>query len=124
MRAFYARLLAVLGEPVLHEGTFVPLEVRPAGEGDRSYDSLVAFAWREADEEGAPRLVVVVNLSREPAWARIPLAAAGFVPGAAYRLLDRLDGAAYPRPGEELCGPGLLVALRPRQSHLFVILGA
>ena len=124
VRAFYARLLAVLGEPVLHEGTFVPLEVRPAGEGDRSYDSLVAFAWREADEEGAPRLVVVVNLSREPAWARIPLAAAGFVPGAAYRLLDRLDGAAYPRPGEELCGPGLLVALRPRQSHLFVVLGA
>jgi hypothetical protein len=64
---------------------------------------------------------VVVNLRAQPAWARIPLAAAGFEAGATYRLLDRLDGAFYRRAGDELAGPGLFVALRPRQGHLFTV---
>jgi hypothetical protein len=120
VRAFYARVLAVLRDPTLHHGTFVPLEVRPAGEGDRTHDGLVAFAWRE-DEASGPRLVVVVNLRPEPAWARIPLGVAGFEGGRTYRLLDRLDGATYRRAGDELTGPGLYVALRPRQSHVFAV---
>ncbi|PYQ54596.1 MAG: alpha-amylase [Acidobacteria bacterium] len=124
VRAFYARVLAVLRDPVLHDGTFVPLDVRPAGEGDPTWDNLVAFAWREDGEAGRPRTLVVVNLRPQPSWARIPLGAAGFVPGASYRLLDRLDGAAYARKGDELCGPGLFVALAPRQSHLFSVQGA
>ncbi len=121
VRAFYGRVLAVLRDPVLRHGAFVPLEVRPSGEGDRSFDGLVAFAWREEGAEGGPGLVVVVNLRGEPAWARIPLRPAGFEPGREYRLVDRLDGSAYTRHGDEVAGPGLFVALRPHQSHLFTV---
>ncbi len=121
VRALYVRVLAVLRDPVLREGTFVPLDVRPAGEGDRTWDNLVAFAWRGDGEQGRPRVVVVVNLRPQASRARIPLGPAGFAPDTAYRLLDRLDGAAYARKGGELCDPGLLVALAPRQSHLFSV---
>ena len=81
----------------------------------------MAFGWREDEADGAPCLAVVVNLRPQPAWARIPLGPLGFEPGRTYRLLDRMDGASYWRPGDEICGPGLFVALRPRQSHLFTI---
>ena len=119
-RAFYARVLAVLRDPTLRHGTFVPLPVHPSGETDRTGDAVVAFAWRP-DGPGAPCVLVVVNLRAQPAWARIPLGAAGFEAGASYRLLDRLDGASYRRAGDDLAGPGLFVALRPRQGHLFTV---
>jgi hypothetical protein len=51
----------------------------------------------------------------------VPLAALGFEAGRDYRLLDRMDGASYRRGGDELRDPGLFVALRPRQSHLFTV---
>jgi hypothetical protein len=121
VRAFYARVLAVLRDPTLHHGEFVPLEVRSSGEGDRSFDGLVAFGWREEGPDGGPCLVVVVNLRAEPAWARVPLAAVGFEAGRNYRLLDRMDGATYRRTGDEVRDSGLFVALRPRQSHLFTV---
>jgi len=121
VRAFYARVLAVLRDPTLHHGEFVPLDVRSSGEGDRSFDGLVAFGWREEGPDGGPCLVVVVNLRGEPAWARVPLAAVGFEAGRNYRLLDRMDGATYRRAGDEVRDPGLFVALRPRQSHLFTV---
>jgi len=121
VRAFYARVLATLRDPTLRHGTFVPLEVRPAGEGDRTWDSLVAFAWREEGAEGRPCLVVIVNLRPEPAWARVPLGPAGFEPGRAYRLVDRLDGAVYARAGGEACEQGLFVGLRARQSHVLTV---
>jgi Alpha amylase, catalytic domain len=121
VRAFYARVLAVLRDPNLHYGTFVPLEVRSAGESDATYGGVVAFAWREEGAFGGPCLVVIVNLRPAAAWARVPLAPAGFAPGHRYHLVDRLDGAFYEREGDEICGPGLFVALRPRQSHVFTI---
>jgi hypothetical protein len=121
VRAFYARLLVVLRDPTLHDGRFVPLDVWPSAEGERTHEGLVAFAWREDGADGSPCLVVIVNLRPEPAWARVPLGLAGFEPGRTYRLLDRLDGATYRRTGDEVCGPGLFVALRSRQSHLFTV---
>jgi hypothetical protein len=123
VRAFYRRVLSVLRDPVLREGMFVALDVRAAGPGDATHEGVVAFAWREDGGAGRPRAVVVVNLRPQSAWARIPLAAAGFVSGRRYRLLDHLDGAEYLREGEELSGPGLFVGLRPRQSHLLTVHG-
>jgi hypothetical protein len=81
----------------------------------------VAFGWREEAPDGGPCLVVVVNLRPQQAWARVPLAALGFEAGRNYRFLDRMDGASYRRGGDELRDPGLFVALRPRQSHLFTV---
>ena len=121
VRAFYARVLAVLRDPTLHHGRYVPLEARSSGDGDRTCDGLVAFGWREEGPEGGPCVVGVVNLRPEPAWARVPLGPAGFAAGRSYRLLDRMDGASYRRAGDELCEPGLFVSLRARQSHLFTV---
>ena len=121
VRAIYAQVLVVLRDPTLHDGRFVLLDVWPPGEGDRTHDGLVAFAWRGDGPDGGPCLVVIVNLRPEPASARVPLRPAGFEAGHTYRLLDRLDGATYRRTGDEVCGPGLFVALRSRQSHLFTV---
>jgi hypothetical protein len=32
-----------------------------------------------------------------------------------------MDGASYRRTGDEVRDPGLFVALRPRQSHVFTV---
>ena len=74
---------------------FVPLDVRPAAESDRTWDDVVAFAWREDEADGAPCLVVVVNLR------------------AAARL-----GAHSARPRGLRGRPHLPPARSPRRRHL------
>jgi glycosidase len=116
---FYRRLLAILREPAFADGTFVPIAPRPAGPGDDSHESLVAF-FRQAmagpDEEVG--WLVVANLGRDASYSRIPL------PGPLgatrdYVFEDRLNEARYVRPGAELTEPGLFVALDAGAAHVF-----
>ena len=65
---------------------------------------------------------MIANLGPGFAMARVPLAAAGFVPTSRYRFRDRLDGARYVRDGQELTDSGLFVRLAPHQSHVLEVL--
>ena len=58
--------LAVLRDPTSITACSLPLDPRSSGEGDRTYDGLVAFGWREDAPDGGPCLVVVVNLQPQP----------------------------------------------------------
>jgi glycosidase len=113
--AFYTRLLGFLQLPALREGAGQLVEVRPSGPDDHSHLHLVALEW-QPDGEG-PMGLVVVNLSGERAYARIPVPGAHL--GQMYRMVDHNDGSSYLRPGDELLDPGLFVALDAHQPHLF-----
>ena len=76
VRAFYARCSPSCA--IRPSATAVRAARRLARrDGDRTFDGLVAFGWREEEADGGPCLVVVVNLRPEPAWARVPLGRPG-----------------------------------------------
>jgi hypothetical protein len=119
--AFYARLLAVLQEPLFKEGVFQPVDVRQAGPGDHTSDAMVAATWRAARDPGTRTFLAVSNLANGKGYARIPLPSGGFEEGQLYRVLDHVDGSQYERDGREILDPGLFIALDPCQAHLFEI---
>ena len=75
---------------------------------------------RTRGDRGGDRHVVVVNLSGQPAQARIPL---GWPdpPGRSWQLTDILGQNVFERDGGELASPGLFVNLGPWQFHLLAL---
>ena len=112
---FYARLLAVLQQPLFKEGAFRAVDVRQAGPADHTNDAMVAATWRSPRDPVPRTFLVVSNLAGAKGYARIPLD--GFRAGQPYRVLDHVDGRAYERDGGELPDPGLFVALEAYQPH-------
>ena len=68
---------------------------------EASDDNLMAYAKVSAD--GSNRVVCVVNMdpyNTHAGWVRVPVEALGITPGAAYDVIDLLDGARYTWHGE------------------------
>jgi len=114
---FYARLLAVLRQGAVRDGTWRLLDCRPAWDGNPTHADFIAAAW---DKSPAERLMLAVNLSdhQSQAWLPIPFAAAT---DRVYRFQDLLSGISYDRPGEELAAEGLYVDLPAWGSHVFSV---
>jgi hypothetical protein len=112
--AAHEAVLAVLREPAVRDGVFDAWEAVSAGGDDRSHESLVAFSWRQAGA-AAPAGGGGGEQGGAGACARLALP----VPSGPWRLHDAADGAVYERDGDEMRSPGLFVALRPGQAHLF-----
>ncbi|MBV9206984.1 MAG: alpha-amylase [Actinobacteria bacterium] len=116
---WYHGLLAAVAGYRVRTGTWRLLEA--AGWPDnQSFRNLVAWAWDGDGEPRGTRQVVVVNLSGQPAQARIRLGWPDLA-GRGWRLTDILSQAAFDRDGDELAGPGLFVALGPWQFHLIAL---
>ena len=114
---WYRRLLHVVGADQVRVGAWQLLE--PCGWPDNtSYRGLLGWAWSGAG--GAPRHVIVVNLSDAPADGQIPLDWPE-LPGRTWRLVDLLSDVVYERDGSLLRDPGLYVALQPGQTHLLAL---
>jgi len=63
---------------------------------------------------------VVVNLSGQPAQARVLLDWPD-LPGRSWQLTDILGQSVFKRDGGKLASPGLFVDLGPRQFHLLTL---
>ena len=85
---------------------------------NQSCANLVAWSW--AGDYGGDRHLVVVNLSGQPAQARISLDWPS-LPGRSWRLTDILSQTVFERDGGELASPGLFVDLGPWQFHLLAL---
>jgi Alpha amylase, catalytic domain len=111
---YHALLAAVAGHRV-RTGAWRLLEA-DGWPDNQSCRNLVAWSW----DAGRDRHVVVVNLSAQPAQARIRLDWPD-LPGRGWRLTDLLDQRVFERGGDELSGPGLFVDLAPWQYHLLAM---
>jgi hypothetical protein len=112
LRSFYERLLRVVSESGLSEGEWS--QCNCAGWPDNaSYRELVAWCWSGA----RTRELVVVNLSDQPAQARVYLPWAGELRGRVWEMADRLTGQTFERGGDELAADGLYVALDGWAQH-------
>jgi hypothetical protein len=113
---YHALLAAVAGHQV-RVGQWRLLEA--AGWPDnQSCRNLVAWSW--AADPDSSRHVVVVNLSGQPAQARIPLDWPD-LHGRSWQLTDVLTQIVFERDGAELASPGLFVDLGPWQYYLLAV---
>lgn len=102
LRDFYAKLLSALGEPVVRGGRWRLLECVPAWEGNRSFDSFIAFAW-ELDKQ---RLLIAVNYSPNRSQCYVKLSFSD-LPDYKWQLRDLLSQSVYEREGSDLHEHGL-----------------
>ncbi|KAA0940698.1 alpha-amylase family protein [Streptomyces apricus] len=115
LRAFHERLLAAVHRSGMRTGRWRLLDCE-GWPDNGSYRNLLAWCW----SGGAGRFLTVVNLSGQPAQARVRLPwsdlGAGDLP-----LTGLLDGARHLRSGAELSGPGLFVDLDAWGTHVFAV---
>ncbi|HEX4001152.1 MAG TPA: alpha-amylase family glycosyl hydrolase [Candidatus Acidoferrales bacterium] len=113
--AIFEKILQATKQDVFHKGLWHVLPI--ASEGDDSSGNLVAWEWRL---ESAWK-VIVVNLTGGPAQGRISFADRPPVAQQArqYVFHDELDGASYPRNGDEIRKAGVFVRREGYQAHLF-----
>jgi hypothetical protein len=119
LESFYRQLLAALGQPVFHQGSWRLLQPVAGWEGNDSYQQIVAHLWQLEDEVR----LVAVNLSSAPAQCHLPLSLPGLA-GQAWELQDLLHGQTYHWSGEDLAGRGLYIDLPAYGYHLFALLGS
>ena len=114
---WYRRLLAAVAGHQVRAGTWRLLEAG-GWPDNQSCRNLATWSWA-GDGHGDSHLVVV-NLSGQPAQARIPLDWPD-LPGRGWQLTDILSQSMFERDRGELASPGLFVDLGPLQFHLLAL---
>ncbi len=117
LHEFYLDLLSVLRDPVLRHGSYRPLAVDAAWEGNPSHRAFSAATW--SDETG-PRLLCVVNYGDSRGQCRIRLGHPR-LGGQLVSLSDRLGPEHYARDGDAMAGEGLYLDLPGWGYNLFAI---
>jgi glycosidase len=113
---FYARLLAVVRQPIVRDGKWQLLECAPAWGGNWTWDCFVAFAWTGDKGE---RWLVVANYANNQSqcFLRLPFADLS----GRWHLKDLLSGIEFERDGAELQGQGLFLDVPQWQTHVFAL---
>jgi glycosidase len=114
VQRFYERLLAVLRDATVRDGSWRLLECIPAWDSNGTWDGFVAWSWQGGDGQ---RLLVAVNYSpsQGQCYVRLPSDAAPVT----VRLNDRMSEATYDRAGGEMVSKGLYLDLPPWGYHVF-----
>jgi len=115
--AFYAQLLDCLRDPAFRDGSWQLLEPRPAWDGNRTWDSFVAFCWTGP---GQRRRLVAVNYSDHRAQCYLALPWPDLC-GGRWTLKDWLSPAVYERNGDDLAQQGLYLDLPEWGYHVFEV---
>jgi hypothetical protein len=110
--AFFQKILAITKQEVFHSGRWNLLPIVP--EGDDTSRNLVVYEWRS----NQAWKVIAVNLVGGASQGRVRLGDR-VLPGREYIFFDELNGARYPRSGDELHNLGLFVRREGFQAHLF-----
>ena len=112
---FYARLLAVLRQPMVRDGRWSLLECVPVWHDNATSDNFIAFRWERNPREW---LCVVVNYSPQQSqcFVRMPFPE---LAGRTVRFQDLLGPDCYDRPGDDLLSRGLFVDIPAWGYHVF-----
>lgn len=119
--AFYSTLLAALRRPGLMDGRWSLGGLRPAWEGNATWDQFLAFAWNRMDPPGPATLLAVVNYGPSRGQCYVRLDTAGF-PGETLRFRDLFSEACFEREFRELSAAGMYFDMPPWGFHLLEIL--
>jgi hypothetical protein len=117
LEEFYGKLLACLKRSEVRDGRWQLLEIRPAWEGNPTWDRFLAFAW-----EGEPgqRLLVAVNYGPTQGQCHVAWPFAD-MKGKKVTLQDLMSGAHYEWEGDDLLARGLFLDLPAWGFHVFIL---
>jgi glycosidase len=115
--AFYRALLAAADEIAAAAAEWRLLEVRPAWEGNLTWDGFVSFVW---SDEGGGGFLAAVNFAPRQGQCYVALDGVPLGDGT-IELRDRLSEARYLRPAAELASEGLYLDMPPFGAHLFAL---
>lgn len=118
IRTFYRNLLSVLSEPVFRFGQWQLLPIRAAWDGNDSWDSFIAFGWR--DEKGKTAMVVV-NYSPSPSQCYVGMPIPE-LKDKTVQMKDLLGSAVYDRNGNDLVLTNLYLDMPAWSYHVFEIM--
>ncbi|HSO71041.1 MAG TPA: alpha-amylase family glycosyl hydrolase [Thermodesulfobacteriota bacterium] len=115
LQEFYFKLLVCLQRPEVREGKWQLLEVRPAWEGNLTWDRFLAFAWEGDNNQ---RLLVTVNYGpiQGQCYVTLPFPNLG---GKKVVLQDLMSENSYVREGDDLLDQGLYLDLPAWGFHVF-----
>jgi hypothetical protein len=118
VRQFYERLLAVLRETTVRDGTWELVECAPAWDGNWTSDCYVAWLW--TGQSGDRRLVAVNYAGNQSqCYVRLPPTGAAVV-----SFKDVMGSPAFDRAGRDLDERGFYLDLPPWGYHVFEVKAA
>ena len=117
LAGFYEQLLANLKSPAFRDGHWQLAEVRPAWDGNGSWDAFVACTWTGPGKE---RRLVAVNYSAHSSQCFVTLPWQS-LSDRTWRLEDGLGPAVYDRNGADLAARGLYLDLPAWGYHAFKV---
>jgi hypothetical protein len=112
LHAYYDKLLGVLREPTLRDGTWQLLECTAAWDGNWTHDCFLVFGW-EGVNDG--RFVVAVNYAPNQSQCHVRLPFANLA-GKQWRLQDQLASSTHEWSGDDLQNRGLFLDMAPWQA--------
>lgn len=115
LQEFYRKLLACLQRPELRQGRWQLLEVRPAWDGNPTWDRFLAFAWEGVVGQ---RLLITVNYGPTQGQGYVGLPFAD-IAGKQVTLQDLMSETSYKRKGDDLLNQGLYLDLPAWGFHIF-----
>ena len=117
LKSDYAALLACVRRPEVRDGAWRLLELRPAWDGNPTWDHFVAFSWVGSGR----RLLVATNYGPTRGQCYVRSSDEGFA-GRTILLRDLMDPAtAYERAGDDLAARGLYLDLPAWGYHVFEV---
>jgi hypothetical protein len=112
-------LLDILRHPSVHEGEWRLCDLRPAWDGNDSWQQFIAWSWKH---ESGTRLAAV-NYGAQQGQCYVHLGLQ-FADGSKVELADLLSEARFERDGNELNGPGLYLDMPGFGYHMFDVRAA
>ena len=114
LQEFYRKLLACLKRPEVRQGRWQLLGVRPAWEGNPTWERCLAFAW---EGKAGQLLLITVNYgpTQGQAYVALPFLDLG---GSPVILQDLMSEARYERRGDDLLDRGLYLDLPAWGLHV------
>ena len=115
LQEFYGKLLACLKRPEVRDGRWQLLKIRPAWEGNPTWDRFLAFAWEDDTNQ---RLLITVNYGPTQGQCHVTLPFVD-LSGKKVILQDLMTESSYEREGDDLLTQGLYVDLPAWGFHVF-----
>jgi len=112
---FYQKMLDCLKRPEVRQGRWQLLEIRPAWDGNPTWEHFVAYAW---EGEAGQRLLVTVNYGPTQGQCHVAWPF-GDIKGEQVTLKDLMSEARYEWEGDALLYRGLYVDLPAWGFHVF-----
>ena len=115
VKRFYDRLLAVLRDPAVRDGSWRLLECAPAWDGNWTWDCCLAWLWTGHAGE---RRLVAINYAGNQSQCLVRLPDVG---GGGVDFRDRMSAMVFERGGQDLQARGLFLDMPPWGYHVFEV---